>query len=224
MNPDEVAQYLQENPSFFENYADVLSKIQVSHPHGGQAIALVDRQMLGLREKYRALEAKLAELLQFGEENDAISEKMHRLSGALLSAPSRHVFISSLAGSLKDDFSIPHVALRLWGVPQRDQDAGRDEFGEVSEELKSYATALAEPYCGGNEKAETAGWFGVPAEQVGSVAHIALREEATASGGGACVGLLALGSDDARRFYSDMGTLYLKRLGDLAGAGLSRFA
>ena len=54
------------------------------HPHGGRAIPLSERQVISLREKNRALEAKLAELIQFGEENDAIGEKVQRLALALL--------------------------------------------------------------------------------------------------------------------------------------------
>jgi uncharacterized protein YigA (DUF484 family) len=35
-----------------------------------------------------------------------------------------------------------------------------------------------------------------------------------------CVGLLALGSAEAERFYAGMGTLYLGRIADLAAAAL----
>ena len=41
--------------------------------------------------------------------------------------------------------------------------------------------------------------------------------------GKACVGLLALASEDAARFYPEMGTLHLKRLGELASAALQRY-
>jgi uncharacterized protein len=37
---------------------------------------------------------------------------------------------------------------------------------------------------------------------------------------GECVGLLALGSAEAERFYAGMGTLYLGRIADLAAAAL----
>ncbi|MFM9968554.1 MAG: DUF484 family protein [Burkholderiales bacterium] len=224
MNPEDIAQYLQDNPAFFEDYAEVLAKIQVPHPHGGQAIALVDRQMLGLREKYRALEAKLAELLQFGEENDATSEKMHRFSVALLAAPTRDAFFSAVHAGLREEFSIPQVALRLWGHTLRELEAGGDEYGEVSGETKSYAASLIDPYCGINTNAEAAAWLIGSAGKINSVAHIPLRELAMSVEPGACIGLLVLGSEDASRFYAEMGTLYLKRLGDLIGAGLSRFA
>jgi uncharacterized protein len=37
----------------------------------------------------------------------------------------------------------------------------------------------------------------------------------------AAFGLLALGSEDAKRFYPDMGTLYLRRIGELCAAGVT---
>jgi uncharacterized protein YigA (DUF484 family) len=43
------------------------------------------------------------------------------------------------------------------------------------------------------------------------------------AGGGDGIGMLALASEDPLRFYPDMGTMYLKRLGELASAALGRF-
>ncbi len=58
------------------------------HPqHGGQAISLAERQLHALRDKIRALELNY-ELIRFGEENDDISTKVHRLAVALLHAGS----------------------------------------------------------------------------------------------------------------------------------------
>jgi uncharacterized protein YigA (DUF484 family) len=39
---------------------------------------------------------------------------------------------------------------------------------------------------------------------------------------GETFGLLALASEDPQRFYAEMGTLYLKRLGELIGAAINR--
>src|SRR5262245_14333029 len=86
MNPDDVARYLRTNPQFFDQHPELLEKINVPHPYGGRAIPLSERQTVALREKNKTLEGKLGELLQFGEENDAISEKVHRLSTALVGA------------------------------------------------------------------------------------------------------------------------------------------
>jgi uncharacterized protein YigA (DUF484 family) len=218
LKADDVARYLRENPTFFETHADMLSEISVPHPHGGRAIPLSDRQMLTLREKSRALEARLTELLQIGEENDAIGEKVHRLSLALLAAPDWQSLLSVFFLHLRDDFAVPHAALRIWGAERGAPEGAADsaEFRAVGEPLKRYAASLSQPFCGPSGGAEAAAWFGESASHVRSVAHMALRDRE-------CFGMLALGSEDVLRFYPEMGTLYLKRLGDLASAALLRF-
>jgi hypothetical protein len=218
LKADEVARYLRENPTFFETHADMLAEISVPHPHGGRAIPLSDRQMLSLREKSRALESRLTELLQIGEENDAIGEKMHRLSLVLLAAPDWQSLLTGLYLHLRDDFAVPHAALRVWGTERGAPEGADDapEFRAVGEQIKRYAGALGQPFCGPSGNAEAAAWFGEGASHVRSVAHMALRDRE-------CFGMLALGSEDVLRFYPEMGTLYLRRMGDLASAALLRF-
>ena len=63
-------------------------KIKIPDPHDGRAIPIAERQLTQLRQRNRILEAKLAELITFGEENDTISERMHRITLALISASS----------------------------------------------------------------------------------------------------------------------------------------
>jgi uncharacterized protein YigA (DUF484 family) len=218
VDSEDVARYLQEHPDFFEQYEEILSQIHVAHPHGGKAIALSDRQVLSLRERGKLLESKLAELLQFGEENDAIGEKMHRLSLALLGATDADALLGALYYNLREDFAIPHASLRAWGLR-----AERPEAAPVSDEIRQYAASLSQPFCGPSGNAEIAGWFGEAAPHVRSVAHMALRERGVAGAQGACIGLLALGSEDVMRFYPEMGTVYLQRLGELASASLARF-
>ena len=213
MNAEDVANYLRENPSFFENYADFLSQIRGPHPLGGQAIPLSEWQVQALREKNKVIETKLAELIQFSEENDVISDKVHRLTLALLKLDGVESLIAAVHLNLREDFAVPHSALRTWGKgPALDL----PEFAPVSDDLKAYAAGLAQPYCGPNENAECAGWFGEAGAQIRSVALMPLLAD------GACFGLLALGSEDVRRFYPEMGTLYLRRLGEMVSAALAR--
>ena len=217
INPEDVARYLTENPEFFDEHAEILAQLSVSNPHGGNAIPLSERQVLALREKIKALEAKLTELIQFGEENDAVGEKMHRLALAVLAARELPALLSALYYNLREDFAVPHVALRVW----RGHDAAHraqtvPEFRAVSGELIQYAAGLVQPYCGASGNVEAAAWFGEAAAHVRSVALMPLKDQE-------CFGMLALGSEDVMRFYPKMGTLYLKRLGELAGAALARF-
>lgn len=214
MFPEEIAEYLKNNPGFFEQYADLMAQIFVPHPHGGRAVSLAERQMLSLREKNRAAETKLAELIAFGEENDAISEKVHRLAVGLIAAETFQAVIHLINFHLRDDFAVPHVALRLWDKPEGIEDL--PEFAAVSEELQVFAETLGRPYCGSTAGFGTASWFGEHASHIRSQALIALRN------GGGTIGMIALGSEEAQRFYADMGTLYLERLGEMVSAALAR--
>jgi len=211
MNPNDIVGYLKENPGFFEDNAELLAGMTVPHPLSGQAIPLVERQVMNLRQKNRALEGKLNELIQFGEENDTIAERVHRLSVGLILARELDAVLSVLYSALHSDFGVPHVAARLW----RGTGEGA-EFGEVSAALREYAAGLAHPFCGPNSNFESASWFSVGPEHVRSVAFIGIRDPA------GTIGMLALGSEDPKRFYAEMGTLYLGRIGELASAALSR--
>jgi uncharacterized protein YigA (DUF484 family) len=212
MKPDDVARYLKEHPGFFEEYADFLAELTIPHPHGGRAIPISERQTLALREKNRQLESKLREVIQFGEENDAISDKVHRISVALLAASGISGVLSATYLSLREDFAVPHVALRVWrGTRHSDL----PEFKPLADPAREYVAGLTVPYCGTHPAADVAGLFGEAGAHLRSFAYIPLRDPET-------FGLLALASEDAQRFYPEMGTLYLKRLGELVGAAIAR--
>lgn len=214
MRAEEVAHYLQDNPRFFEDYAELIAQIVIPHPHSGRAISITERQMLALRDRNKELEGKLAELIQFGEENDAISEKMHRLSVGLAAAVTPAAVLDAMHYHLTEDFAIPHVVLSLWDAP-----AGVAQLPPhvlVGEAIQPFADTLAHPFCGSTAAFENAAWFGDAAALVRSQALVTLRD------GGGSFGLLALGSEDPQRFYAEMGTLYLERLGELLSAALRR--
>ncbi len=216
MKAEDVVRYLRDNPGFFEDYAELLAQIYIPHPHGGRAIPIAERQILTLREKSKMLEGKLSELIQFGEENDAIGEKMHRLCLALFPAGDLQALLQALYYNLREDFAVPHAVLRLWR-PGPGEPAG-SEFTPVSDGLREYAGGLERAFCATGANPEVASWFGEAAARLRSFACIPLRDRDKA-----CVGMLALASEDATRFYPEMGTLYLTRLGELASAALQRY-
>ena len=213
MTPEAVANYLKQHPEFFEEHADFLATMVIPHPHGGRAISISERQILSLREKGKQLEGKLRELIDFGEENDAIGEKLHRLTLVLMAARDAETVIEAMYFNLREDFAVPHTVLRLWpagGHPQL------PEFAAVSAEAREFAESLANPYCSPRAMVDTAAWYGEQSSPLRSFAYVALKSERV-------FGLLAMASEDVQRFYPEMGTLYLKRLGELASAALQRY-
>jgi uncharacterized protein YigA (DUF484 family) len=214
MDANEVASYLKSHPEFFDQYSELLLQIHIPSPHEGRAISITERQMGVMRDKIRQLEAKLAELITFGEENDLISTKVHRLGVGLLGATDMAGVMRVLYSHIGGDFAVPHVAVRLWGAASGEA----AEFADVGEAFRQKAGAMLQPYCGPAADQEAVAWLGESASHIRSVAQIPLRHE------GACFGLLLLASEEPHRFYPEMGTLYLDRIGDMAAAALLRTA
>ena len=202
MDAKEVAQFLKTNPQFFDQNPQLLESIYVPHPHGGRAIPLTERQIVSLRDKVKLLESKLGEFVRFGEDNDAIGEKVHRLSLALLGAGDVPAATQALHFHLREDFAVPHVALKLW-----DQE-------EVPAELRDQTESMGAPQCGAAAGSPFLPWFGEAQEHIRSIALVPLGQTRA-------MGMLALGSEDPQRFFAEMGTLYLRRIGELTAGALA---
>jgi uncharacterized protein len=213
MEARDVSRYLRDHPEFFEQYADEVAEIFVPHPHGGHAIPIAERQIFTLREKNAELSAKLAELIRYGSDNDAIAERLHRSTLALFAAPDLETTLAVLHHSLKEDFGVPEVAVRLWGrVPEQSY---LPELAATSTDVREYAERLEAPYCGPDAIGEAREWF-EGGDRLASFAFLPLRTSST-------FGLLALGSGDAQRFHAGIGTVYLTRLAELASMAIARF-
>ena len=183
------------------------------HPYGGRAIPLAERQTVALREKLKLLEGRLGELLQFGEENDAISEKVHRLSVALAGA--------------RDFPALAHLALLppargLRRAARRAARLGQERGRRISTRRKPVDEAQKQHAGDHGRAAVRPGRAAIrscpgsarPASTLRSIALVPLGQTAV-------FGLLALGSEDPKRFFPEMGTLYLRRIGELCAAGVT---
>lgn len=199
MKAEDVAQYLQDNPQFFEDHAEMFAQITLPHPHGGRTISLSERQLLTLRERVKELEKKLHELLEFAKENDALQLKVHQFNCTLFGPHDRATLQTLVANNLRDIFAIPHVALRLW----------KDEA--PSPEVLAFADQHAQPVCSHHAVHDTLPWFGETAPHLHSFAYLPLRAH------GQTIGLLILASEDKQRFYPEMGTLFLQRIAETLG-------
>lgn len=202
MRAEDVAQYLQDNPQFFEAHIDTLARINLPHPHGGRTISLSERQLLALREKNKELEKKLRDLLQFAKENDELQHKVHEFIVALFAARDLSTLRDMVQHLLGDIFSVPHSVLRLW------------EINPPSAETLAFADAQAQPVCLHHAAHDTAIWFGTTAGQLRSYAYLPLHA------GSDTIGLLVLASPDKQRFYPEMGTVFLQRIAEAVASAL----
>jgi uncharacterized protein YigA (DUF484 family) len=211
MTPDAVATYLKEHPEFFEQYADMLAEIYIPHPLGGRAIPISERQILTLRDRNRQLETKLREVIEYGQENDAIGGKVHRLALVVIGARTLEVLVAAVKFNLREDFAVPHVALRAW---RPDGAAHSAHVPTAKPATRDHVSKLQAPYCGAGVPADTvAELFGDAAPHLKSFSYVPLRHEGT-------FGLLAFASEDVQRFYPEMGTVFLERIGEMVSTAL----
>ncbi|MFN5542626.1 MAG: DUF484 family protein [Betaproteobacteria bacterium] len=211
---EQVAEFLREYPEFFEHHPDVLLNIEVPHPHGGRTVSIPERQLIATRERVKLLEAKLTELIQFGAENDALSDKVHALTLKLIGAANRETTINTLYLDLLDAFQIPHVIVRIWHA-DAPSESPAPEFTPVTVELTQFVEAMTAPYVGGHPVYETNLWFGEHAPHLKSYAMVPLKTDRI-------FGVLLLASENSERFYTGMGTMFLSRIGDVFAYALAK--
>jgi hypothetical protein len=212
ITPEQITEFLKLNPEYFVGHPEMLTDITVPHPYSGQAISLGERQVLALRDKSRGLEIKLREFIQFAEENDAIGDKLHKLSLALMRAKTLEAVLQSFYLDLSESFSVPHTVVRIWA----DHAPVMPEFAKVSMDIQVLVEGLSQPQCSSDVPEEVRAWFGEVGAHQKSFAMAPLRE-------GNLTGIMVLASEDGKRFYPEMGTLYLSWLAELAGAACGRF-
>src|ERR1700712_371419 len=211
----DIANYLANTPAFFERHAELLASVQLTSPHGQRAVSLQERQMEMLRDKVKGMEAKVMEMIRHGQENTAIADRLHRYTRAIMLTERLEDLPQVAVEELMHQFLIPPAAVRLW-----DADiaySGKSFARGGRDGAKSFASSLTLPYCGINSGFEAAQWLDDP-RSVMSLALIPLRHDDAVS----AFGMLVLASPDPTRYAADMGTDFLVRIGEIAGAGLAR--
>lgn len=197
MKSDNVAEYLQQNPEFFNEHAEILAGITLPHPHGGRTISLSERQLLVLRERVKELEKKLHDLLLVARENDTLQNKLHQYTLSLIGVADLPTLHEAVMRNLREVFSIPHAQMQIW------------KEALPNAEVMAFADQHTHPICAHEAVHDTRNWFGETGEHLRSFAYLPLRNDAQS------IGMLILASEDVQRFYPEMGTMFLQRIAEL---------
>lgn len=211
--PNEIEQdivdYLRKHPEFFVRYPEILEAMEVPHSCG-KAVSLVEYQVSVLRDQTGNLRAKLKRLVANARDNEELSQRLHRLTLSLIESNSLDEVFASLYGSLREDFSAEHAAIRILGEPLEVSDRGLAEFVREDDlevgQFQSLMDAMR-PVCGRLKAGQIEFLFPGHADDIGSCAVLPL-------GDSRCIGLLAVGGTDAQRYYPGMGVVFLKQLAE----------
>ncbi len=212
----DLASYLVEHPEFFLRHGEVLLGVSIPDPLGGRAISLHERQLAQLRDRHRALERRLADLVRAGEENDAIADRLARFTRDLLLVREPAVMPAQIQATLAESFRVPDVVVKVWDVAPAF--AGENFALTPTPAVRAMADDLRQPYCGLRMDQAPLQWFADAGQSTRSVAMLALRRGASVQ----AFGMILFGSPDPDRFQTGMGTAFLERIGEVASAALGR--
>lgn len=238
LGAEDVAEYLQAHPEFFEKNHDLLQGLKIPHRTGGVgAVSLIERQVVTLRQKNLKLESKLNELIAIARSNDELADKVHVMATALMAAGTRAHVVEVAEELMRSSFNADQAVLVLFEYSEGefgDSDAEQKESaqGDVQQlrtrgrflrtiarddsRLGPFKTFLdaSEPRCGRIRDAQREFLFADDADDMGSAALVPLGENSA-------TGFLAIGSRDADYFNPTMSMDFLARLGDLLGCALA---
>jgi hypothetical protein len=210
----ELEQYLKSNPDVFLQHPELLEDLELNASPEG-TISLAQKQQQRLKDKNRQLNDQLHALLDNAHSNTELQQRIHALCLSLLDAENLGSLLTTLMQNLQQEFSADDVAVRLFYADHKpfalpEIDANLGQLHADDKELRSFDNLLSkqQPVCGRLTKAQKQLLFADKATAIQSVACLPLGHEP-------CVGLLAIGSEDANRFHADMATDYLSFLGDV---------
>lgn len=205
LSDEQVREYLKLNGDFLQRNPDMLDHLHISHA-SGSAVSLVEKQVSVLRERNIDMRHRLNALTANARDNDKLYEQTRKLVLALLDARDLDAVYSAFMESMEKDFKVDYASMILFGEPA----SANQCRVETSEAAKIEIGALLKsnkPVCGVLRKEELAYLF-PDAGEVGSAALMPLAN-------GEELGLVAVGSADANRYSSNMGTLFLTHIADV---------
>ncbi len=210
LNAKAVAEYLEQNLSFFEQHADLLTDVKLQHSSGG-AISLIERQVAVLREKNQSLESNILQLVQIAQDNEVLQEQLHRIAQRMIEAENNNNIFAVVSDLLSNEFPALEVSLRLTAID--DEWVLPPEQSVTAEELEQPVLRSVflenERECQFLMDEELNTFF---PEQLNVCSGVAIPLRANQN-----FGVLLLASTNEERFREGMGTLFLDNLADLLG-------
>ena len=108
-----VSKYLIDNPTFFDRNESVLSSLMIPHVRG-EAVSLVERQLLNLRKQNSSLHDQLDEVFTNARDNELVSEKVHAITLMLLKEKEVEKKIEAVEQYFEQEFDASKVQVALF--------------------------------------------------------------------------------------------------------------
>ena len=215
LTEEQVAQFLEQNPKFFEGRDALLEKLVIPHA-SGKATSLLERQMHLYRDKSTDLGQRLSSLLDTARLNDRLFEKTKKAVLDLLASQNLDDIVANLKQCLQEDFDVDICTFTLFGEDDILNCVNARILDTHSIQTANRLFKGKRALVGRLSHTELNFIFGKHGQEVASAAATCLVHHQA-------IGILALGSRDPNHFRHSLGTLFLSFLGDVLSLLLPRF-
>ncbi|MBV1907250.1 MAG: DUF484 family protein [Pseudomonadales bacterium] len=215
-----IVEFLQRNNDFFSHHPELL--LQMSLPHqAGTAVSLVEKQISMLRTRNSEMRIQLDTLLDTAKENSALFQKICNLTLALMETKSINDIDLVLSEQLATQFSAAHVRCYICANSKYEPKVHL----RFTTNIPHIGLMKAEKIvCGAIRSEEFSLLFPDVKPASGSTVLIPLKININKKPGELPIhGLLAIGSNDAQHFTSDLGTEFLAFLGKMLSCALEAY-
>ncbi|QEP42301.1 DUF484 family protein [Ectothiorhodospiraceae bacterium BW-2] len=209
LTQQQIADYLQRYPDFFEQHPELLLQLNLSDKrHSNATVApLIDRQLALLREQNSQQQRQLALLKQNARDNEQLLLSLQQLIISLLETNSLDEAIHCLREALMEHFFADVVKIKLFS-----DRTDRPEYISRDHSRLRPLEALIErkgTICGQLKPEQQQALFGKSEDPpiASSIVIPICRDN------GPCSGILAIGSSHRNRYHPDMSTLFITHLG-----------
>lgn len=204
----QVADFLQQHPDFFTRHEGLLHQLRIPHTDSGKAVSLIERQVDLIREQKQDLKHQLQQLTQAARNNEALLQRFQVLILNLIGSDSMEEATRYVRDALQQDFHADAVEVLLFERPGHSDNIASDD-----PRLRPFARILQgrQPVCGHFSREQLGLLFGTRSEEIASAVMVPLCEDSLRP----CIGMLGIGSIDAKRYHPEMGTVFLSHLGSV---------
>jgi len=211
----DIATYLRRNPTFLVDYPELALMLTLPKQQG-ETTSLASYQLEVLRDKNRALNRRLHELVAIASENEQLVARVHALTLSLMRATGIDETLRRVVATLNEDLASDLVRIVLFHAP-----AGVEPAEWLLSQPREHSSmqpfleflGRGEPLCGRLPPEKLSLLFGARAADVRSAVLLPIPAR----------GMIAVGSTDPNRFHPGMGTMFLKLIADAVGAAMARF-
>lgn len=211
LDEQQLCDYLQQHPDFFNRHPELLEKLRIPHP-SGEAVSLVERQLDRLRQQNQQLQHQLCHLMSVAANNERVYRIYRALDLRLIACDSLDEMMSILFDGMCAQLGHACMTLTLFGqfdhLPLACQAVDWHQ-PQVNKLIRNRLSADT-PYLGRLSQQEKQ--LLMLDESVESVALLRLD----------ALGVLAVGSAYADHFHPQMDSLLINQLSQLVSFCLQR--